>query len=256
MPVALISGGLGDIGAAIARELAERFSAGIALGDIRPDADAEPLLRDLRNRGRQATYTAVDVTDADAVAAWVARTESTFGQAADMVIPNAATVTLRSVRAITPAEWSREIAVNLSGGFYMAQAAAARLLAQGQTGRIVFVGSWAADAVHTNLPAYCVAKAGLRMLMRCLALDLAPSGILVNEVAPGYVDAGMSGRIFDSVLGAREQATAQVPNRRLIGVADVAREVAHLCDPETRHCVGTTLLMDGGLSLRTPRDAT
>ena len=69
MPVALISGGLGDIGAAIARELAERFSAGIALGDIRPDADAEPLLRDLRYRGRQATYTAVDVTDADAVAA-------------------------------------------------------------------------------------------------------------------------------------------------------------------------------------------
>jgi NAD(P)-dependent dehydrogenase (short-subunit alcohol dehydrogenase family) len=92
------------------------------------------------------------------------------------------------------------------------------------------------------------------MLMRCLALDLAPDDILVNEVAPGYVDAGLSRSIFDARPGRREAATARVPNGRLITPEEVAREVAHLCEPETRHCIGATVLMDGGLSLRTPGD--
>lgn len=251
-PVALISGGLGDIGGAIATELAARFGAGIALGDIRPDADAEPMLARLRQSGATATYTQIDVADAGAVGDWVAATETTFGTPADWVVPNAARVTLKNLRGITPADWERELAVNLSGGFYLARAVAARLLAAGLPGRIVFVGSWAADAVHNGLPAYCVSKAGLRMLMRCFALDLAPHGILVNEVAPGFVDAGLSRTVFDAQPGRRESAAAQVPHRQLTSAADVAREVAHLCDPETRHCVGATVLMDGGLSLLTP----
>ena len=252
MATALISGGLGDIGGAIAAELAARFGAGIALGDIRSDADAEPILAKLRQSGVTATYTRVDVADAEAVANWVADTETAFGTPADFVIPNAARVTLKSLRDLSPADWERELTVNLSGGFYLAQAAAARLLAAQKPGRIVFVGSWAADAVHNGLPAYCVSKAALRMLMRCFALELAPSGILVNEVAPGFVDAGLSREVFDAQPGRRESAAAQVPNRLLSSAADVAREVAHLCDPETRHMVGTTILMDGGLSLKTP----
>ncbi len=253
-PVAIISGGLGDIGGAVARELSCRFGARVALGDVRPDADAEPLLAELRAGGGQAMYTRVDVADAAAVADWVAAAEARFDAPLDLVIPNAAVVTLRSIRDVSPDEWTRELAVNLSGGFHLARAAATRLLARKRPGRIVFVGSWAADAVHSGLPTYCVSKAGLRMLMRALALDLAPDGILVNEVAPGYVDAGLSRSIFDANPGQREQAMARVPNGRLITAEEVAREVAHLCDPETRHCVGATILMDGGLSLRTPGD--
>ena len=126
-----------------------------------------------------------------------------------------------------------------------------RLLHHGQPGRIVFVGSWAAHAPHPALPAYCVAKAGLRMLMKCLALELGPHDILVNEVAPGWVDAGLSGRIFNDNPGAREDAVGKVPVRRLIAPAEVAYEVAHLCDPAVRHTTGSVALMDGGLSLLT-----
>jgi NAD(P)-dependent dehydrogenase (short-subunit alcohol dehydrogenase family) len=253
-PVAIISGGLGDIGSAVARELSRRFGARIALGDVRPDAVAEPLLAEIRADGGQAMYTRIDVANAAAVLDWVEAAEVRFDAPPSLVVPNAATVTLRGVRDVSPDEWARELAVNLSGGFHLAQATAKRLLALARPGRIVFVGSWAADAVHSDLPTYCVTKAGLRMLMCCLALDLAPDDILVNEVAPGYVDAGLSRSIFDAQPGRREAATARVPNGRLITPEEVAREVAHLCEPKTRHCVGTTILMDGGLSLRTPGD--
>lgn len=247
---AIISGGLGDIGAATARRLA-RHGAKIALGDIRETADAAPLLADLQSLGVAARYDRVDVSDVVAVAAWVTTVESELGLP-DLIIPNAAIVTLKDWNDVTSEEWTRELAINLTGGFHLAQSAARRLVETGTPGRIVFVGSWAAHAPHPDIIAYSVAKAGLRMLMQCLALDLAPHNILVNEVAPGYVDAGLSGRIFDDNPGSRESAAARVPTRQLITAAEVAAQVAHLCDPENRHQTGSVLVMDGGLSLVTP----
>ena len=248
--VAVISGGLGDIGQAIARELAARGAA-VAISDVRPAADAELFLSELRAEGKRARYDVVDVTDAAIVAAWIQAVEEDFG-VPDLIIPNAAIVTLRNWETVTPDEWTRELNINLTGSFHLAQHGAKRLRAAEKPGRIVFVGSWAAHAAHPNIVAYSVAKAGLRMLMQCLALELAPHGILVNEVAPGYVDAGLSGRIFDDNPGTREIAAARVPTHELISAAEVAAQVAHLCDPMNRHVTGSVLLMDGGLSLVTP----
>jgi glucose 1-dehydrogenase len=251
--VAIISGGLGDIGAAIARELA-RGGAHVALGDILPADRAAGLIGEIGALGRSACYHRVDVSDAEAVRAWVAAAEDEMGPP-DIIVPNAARVTLEGVRTVTPEQWNREMRVNLDGAFHLAQAAALRLLHHVKPGRIVFIGSWAAEAVHLGLPAYSVAKAGLRMLMRCMALDLAPAGILVNEVAPGFVDAGLSGKIFAEYPEERAKALAKVPIKKLITPEDVAWEVAHLCDPRTAHVTGTVLLMDGGLSLVTPGGA-
>ena len=82
-----------------------------------------------------------------------------------------------------------------------------------------------------------------------MALDLAPNNILVNEVAPGYVDAGLSGQIFKQEPKIREQAEQRIPTGKLISADEVAIQVLHLCDPANRHMTGSTLLMDGGLSL-------
>lgn len=245
--VAIISGGLGDIGSAIARTLAAR-GAHIAIGDITPAEKAAPLLAQLEGLGVKARYDIVDVSDAEAVTAWVARVEEAFG-VPDLVIPNAAVVTLEGIRTVTAAQWYREMRINLDGGFHLAQSAALRLLHHEKPGRIVFIGSWAAHSPHTHLPAYSVTKAGLRMLMQCLAIDLAPNDILVNEVAPGYVDAGLSGRIFEEHPEIRAKSEAKVPVRRLITPDEVALEVAHLCDPAVRHTTGSVALMDGGLSM-------
>jgi NAD(P)-dependent dehydrogenase (short-subunit alcohol dehydrogenase family) len=116
-------------------------------------------------------------------------------------------------------------------------------------GRIVFIGSWAAHAPHTNVPAYSVAKAGVRMLVRVMALHYARHGILVNEVAPGYVDAGLSKVGFDKDPQTRRRCEAQVPVGALMSAADVAFQVAHFCDERNHFMTGSTLLVDGGLSL-------
>ncbi|GAB3327079.1 SDR family oxidoreductase [Larkinella ripae] len=245
----LISGGLGDIGRAIALEFA-RQGAAIALGDISPAQRAEAFLGELAPYRVATHYTPVDVTDAQAVQDWVLDVEKTLGTAT-IIIANAATVTPKRVHEITPEEWSSELRVNLDGAFFMAQSATARLLAHGLPGRVVLVGSWAAHAVHPHIPAYSVSKAGLRMLCQCLALELAPHQILVNEIAPGYVNAGLSARFWEKDPDAQEQARMRVPIQKLIRSEAVARQVVQLCHPDNEHMTGSTLLMDGGLSLLT-----
>jgi len=248
--VAIISGALGDIGRAIALELAAR-GADVALGDIREPGDAESLIKSLHDRGVRARYDRTDVADSTQVANWFAEVANDLG-VATLIVPNAARVTLAGIRDVTPDQWSREIQVNLNGAFFMAQAGAARLIEAKKAGRIVFIGSWAAHAPHPHIPAYCVAKAGMRMLCKCMALELAPHNILVNEVAPGYVDAGLSAQVWAKNPGAKERAATRVPTGQLIDAREVAVQVAHLCDAENRHMTGSTILMDGGLSLVTP----
>jgi NAD(P)-dependent dehydrogenase (short-subunit alcohol dehydrogenase family) len=244
---AIISGGLGDIGRAIAIALA-RCGANIALGDILPPNQAQPLLQAIRELGRRCRYDNVDVSSAEAVRGWVREVELDMG-APDLVIVNAAIVILGDFQATRAEDWSRVMRVNLDGAFHQSQACALRLLELKKTGRIVFVGSWAASVPHPHIPSYCAAKAGMRMLCECVALSLAPHGILANEVAPGYVDAGLSGKFFREQPGSREISIKQVPIHKLISPDDVALQVEHLCDPRNQHMTGSVVLMDGGLSL-------
>lgn len=248
---AIISGGLGDIGEAIARELAGR-GADVALSGRREPGEANELLAELEALGVRARYDRVDVCDPRQIEAWVESVTVEWSRPPSLIVPNAATVTVSSIGEIAADRWQQEIAVNLHGAFYMAQAAGRRLVEAGLPGRIVFVGSWAGHAPHPRIPAYCVAKAGMRMLCQCMALEWAPHGILVNEIAPGYVDAGLSGKLFRQHPGRREEARARVPVGELIASEEVAVQVAHLCDPANRHITGATLLMDGGLSLSFP----
>jgi len=246
--IAVISGGLGDIGKAIVLELARR-GADIALGDIQDFSAAQKVLLEIKNLNVRAVYHQVDVADFEAIDQWLNSVEKELG-VPDLVIPNAAIVKTSALTEISADDWNSQLNVNLSGAFFLAQQAAKRLLEIKRAGRIVFVGSWAAHAPHANMIPYSVSKAGLRMLCKCMALELAPHQILVNEVAPGYVDAGLSGKMFDTNPELRESAKEKVPNHQLITAAEAAAQVAYLCDPQNKHIVGSTLLMDGGLSLQ------
>ncbi|MBL8875032.1 MAG: SDR family oxidoreductase [Phycisphaerae bacterium] len=248
--VAIVSGACGDIGRAIVLELARRGAA-VALSDVGSAQEAEGVLREVRALGRVARYDRVDVSDAEAVDRWVDDVRSTTGDVA-WAVASAATVTIAGTMQVSSGAWKRELDVNLNGAFYVARAAAGAMLGADRGGRIVFVGSWAAHAPHANLPAYSVSKAGVRMLCRCMALELADRGILVNEIAPGYVDAGLSAEVFRKDPGAREKASARVPLGRMMTAEDVAKQVGYLCFDSSSHTTGSTLLMDGGLSLGTP----
>lgn len=243
----IISGGLGDIGRAMALEFASA-GANIGLGDIRPPLDAGEFLEALKQFQIKSTYSQVDVADARAVKRWVLQVENELGTAS-IIIANAAIVTYGTINEITAEQWSRELRVNLDGAFHLTQSATARLLHHGHPGRVVFIGSWAAHSVHPKIPAYCVSKAGLRALCRCMALELAPHNILVNELAPGYVDAGLSGRSFEKDPVMKMESTQKVPVKKLISARQVAQQVVILCHPSNEHITGSTILMDGGLSL-------
>ncbi len=196
-------------------------------------------------------YAQVDICDLHAVEEWIATVESILG-VPSLVICNAAIVLLGNSLTVSPDDWSRLMRVNLDGAFYLARTAAARLIQHGAAGRLVFIGSWAADVPHPQIVAYSVAKAGLRMLCKCMALDLAKHNILVNEVAPGYVDGGLARLWYVDHPEERDTDAALVPVRRLADPEEVADQVVHLCHPMNRHMTGSVLLMDGGLSLIAP----
>ncbi len=253
--VAIVSGGAGDIGRAIAVEFAHR-GADIAIGDLFDCGERiETLKSAVEALGRNIRFDVVDVTHAAAVEKWLQVVEKTLGLS-DWIIPNAAIAARATLEELGADVWKQCCDVTLNGAYYLAATGANALLRHNMPGRIVFIGSWAAHAPHTNVPAYSVAKAGVRMLMQVMALHYAPHGILVNQVAPGYVDAGLSKVGFDKNPELRRQCETQVPVGELMSAEDVAFQVAHLCDEKNRFMIGPTLLADGGLSLLTRFGAT
>lgn len=244
---AIISGGLGDIGRATALEFA-RQGASIALCDLGNPDTAIDFVERIKRFGVSCRYTQADVTDPVAVRHWIDETGNSMGTPG-IIIANAAMVTIAGLHKITPGQWSRELRVNLDGAFFLTQYASAKLVEQHLPGRIVFVGSWAASSVHPHIPAYSVSKAAVSMLCKCMALELAPHGILVNEIAPGYVNAGLSGRLWENNPEQLEKARLKVPVKKIMTAKMVAQQVSYLCHPRNEHITGATLLMDGGLSL-------
>lgn len=243
----IISGGLGDIGRATAR--AFLASGGrVAIGDRLSAAKAKPLLGEFGAASDRLRYDRVDVTDAAAVDSWWDNVAAAWGLP-NVIIPNAAVVSLKDFRQLTAADWHHELSINLSGAFHLAHRAALQLSANQVPGHILFVGSWVAARPQTHIPTYCVAKAGVRMLCQTLAREFAADGIQVNEVAPGIVDAGLSGKLFDEMPGRREKALSQIPLKRLITAEEVAHQIVVLCHPANRHMTGATVTFDGGLTL-------
>ncbi|MEJ7769859.1 MAG: SDR family oxidoreductase [Chitinophagaceae bacterium] len=244
---AIITGGLGDIGRATAVQFAMQGAA-IALCDLKPEATALEFITTVKSYDVPCEYSQVDVSDAKSIQAWIDRTENSLGTP-NLIIANAAMVTLAGILDITPEQWSKELDVNLNGAFYFTRYACLRLHEKSLPGRIVFVGSWAGSSVHPHIPAYSVSKAAMTMLCKCLALEMAPHGILVNEIAPGYVNAGLSGRMWEDDPGQLEKAREKVPLKKIMTAEMVAEKILYLCHPQNEHMTGSTLLMDGGLSL-------
>ena len=243
----IISGGAGDIGLAAALKFAE-LGANIAIGDIKPKEEVEDLLEKVVACGVNCHYKQIDIANAEVAYNWVEEVSSLLG-IPTIIIANAAITRLSGFSDITAEQWVNDMNVNVNGAFFLTKYATDRLLKHGLEGRVVFVGSWAATHIHSHMPAYSVSKAAIHMLNKCMALELAPKGILVNEIAPGYVDAGLSGRIWNENPDRRERATGRIPTKQVITAAEVAEQIVFLCDPKNRHMVGSTLLMDGGLSL-------
>jgi len=239
----LITGGCGDIGRATTLLCAEEGAALVVVVDLpgalaaQPPGDAPGIVR----------Y-ACDVADQRAVAALFANVEQAHGPP-DVVIANAGIVESAPALEVTARIWQQTLDVNLNGAFYVAQEAARALVRQGRGGVLLFTGSWVGEVPSRQLMPYCVSKAGLQMLARCLALELAPYGIRANVVAPGVLDAGVSAQIFRQFPERRAPFEALVPLGTLGTAEQVAEALAFLASDGAAYVTGTTLVVDGGASL-------
>lgn len=247
--VAIISGGLGDIGIAIAERLGV-MGARISIGDVMEEQDIRVAkgLERLKQKQIHAIYTKADVTSEADIHFWLERTVQEIG-IPNLVIPNAGIVTIRSGLEISMAQLKKEFDVNVFGAFCLAQMCAQRLKQHRLPGKIVYIGSWAGHRHHIETAAYCATKAASRSLFQTLAKELASDHILVNEVAPGAVDAGLVKKIFHDNPGLREESIRKIPVENFIQAEEIAWHVGNLCHPENRNMTGSVVLVDGGLSL-------
>ncbi len=180
-------------GRGIGRAIAERFAAegaAVALVDIdgaRAEAAAEPL----RAAGGTAHAERADVADPDQVGAAFGAILERFGGRLDILVNNAGIPHHRAFLEMPLAEWERVLRVNLTSMFLCGQAAA-RVMAAAGGGRIINMGSISGQRGSSGRAAYGASKAGLMQLSRVMAVELAPMGIMVNSIAPGPIDTGIT----------------------------------------------------------------
>lgn len=241
----LVTGGAGDIGQAIALRLA-RQGMRVVLLDIVPQATGEAVAAGL---GDGVVYSQCDVTDRAQVEAAFAAQGSVYA-----VIANAGVVEGDLFLNYSVENWHATLAVNLTGAFHVAQVAARRMVQQdrdahGVRGKVLFTGSWTQSRPCPRSAVYGASKAGVQMLAQGMAQELAADGVLVNIVAPGAVDGGITRRTYTQHAAFREEMAAMVPLRTLQPVDSVAGAFAYLCSPDADHMTGATMLVDGGLSL-------
>src|SRR5919108_1138956 len=240
--VALVTGGSGDLGRAIALALAEA-GADVAITWINYKDGAVETCRRVAERGRRTAMVQLDQRDTNAIAPAVQSVVGELGQL-DILVNNAGWntgVPFRDLDALTPDIWDQIQDVNLRGPFFLARAAAPHLRARG-AGRIVNVASVAGLRPAGSSIAYAVAKAGLIHLTRCLAVALAPE-VTVNCVAPGLMEGTrMANRLPAEVVeSTRRLAVLQRSTR----IEDVAAQVVAFCRADS--VTGQVLTIDAGV---------
>jgi len=249
--VVLVTGSAGGLGLAIAK----RFHANddsVALLDL--DAKA---LDDAAATLPGSLALVGDVTDEASIEAAMDKIAEKFGHSPDVLVNNAGVVRFGDLLEHSAEDFRFVIDVNLVGAFIVSKSVAKRMVER-KEGAIVNITSLNALAPSPDAGAYPAAKAGLAALTQHFALSLAPRGIRVNAVGPGFIDAGMSEPIYrdESV---RELRTKTVPARSLGMAEDVANAVFFLASPEARYIHGQHLMVDGGVSfslkLQMPRPA-
>ena len=237
---ALVTGSSRGIGRAIARRLAQEGWAVCVNWHERRDA-AESLVREILDAGGDAIAVGADVSDPDAVSRMVHETETRLGPP-ELLVNNAGVAGQCLFQDITDELWNRYFAVNLGGARNAIRAVLPHMLHE-KRGCILNISSiWGLRGASCET-AYACTKAALIALTRSLALELAPSGIRVNCIAPGVVNTDMA-----QVLGAEtlRELAAQTPLGRLGTAEDIANAAAFLCSDGASFVTGQVLCADGG----------
>ena len=240
---AFVTGGSRGIGRAIVRELA---AAGYAVGInyLQSEKQAEELAAEIREQGGRALAARADVADRKAVTAAIRAVEGAFGPA-DLLVNNAG-IAQNDLFQDTPEElWRRMFAVHADGAFHTIQAVLPHMLHE-KAGCIVNISSiWGLRGASCEV-AYAASKAAVIGLTRSLAMELAPSHIRVNCIAPGVIHTDMVKELGEETVAS---LIDQTPAGRLGTPEDIAKAVAFLAKDDADFITGQVLTVDGGFIL-------
>ena len=238
--VALVTGARTGLGRAIAVACA-RAGADIAgLGSrLMPDTRQEIV-----SLGRRFVEIVTDLRQPQDYDAIVARIESELG-VVDVLVNNAGVIRRANVLEFSEKDWDDVLVVNLKAVFLLSQAVARRMVATQVAGRIINIASVLSFQGGIRVPAYTAAKHGLAGLTRALANDLAPHGITVNAIAPGYMETDNTTALRNDASRAR-QILDRIPVGRWGRPDDLAPAVLFLASPWSGYVTGTIVPVDGG----------
>ncbi|MFE7401407.1 SDR family oxidoreductase [Streptomyces sp. NPDC057557] len=250
---ALVTGANSGIGLATAIALG-RAGADVVVNYVAGADEAEEVVAQIKDFGVRAYAHEADVSDEAQVVAMVARMIEVFGTI-DIMVANAGLQRDAAATEMTLAQWQKVIDVNLTGQFLCAREAAREFVRRGvveevsrSAGKIICMSS-----VHQIIPwsghvNYAASKGGVGMLMQTLAQELAPRRIRVNAVAPGAIRTPIN-RDAWSTPEAEADLLRLIPYRRVGDPGDIANAVVALASDLLDYVVGTTLYVDGGMTL-------
>jgi NAD(P)-dependent dehydrogenase (short-subunit alcohol dehydrogenase family) len=265
--VAVVTGGGNGIGRACCERFAEE-GARVVVADVLDDAGAATVAL-LEGQGAKALYLHVDATSPEDNEAVMRAAVDSFG-GIDIVVTAAGISnagyrsgdiegqkqrlaanagqpadTARAFTGMPIEEWRQVIEVNLTGTLLALQSAARHMLDQGRGGSIVTIASIAAKVPEAGTPSYGVSKAGVWMLTKHAARSLAPAGIRVNAIGPGYIQTNMTA-IIGELPGVRDRILGGIPMGRMGIPREVANTALFLASDESSYFTGEILHPDGG----------
>ncbi|MDR6731891.1 GolD/DthD family dehydrogenase [Delftia lacustris] len=240
---ALVTGGAGGIGLAIARQLAQG-GARVVLVDL--ERQALDVAAASLAEPRHHLALAVDVTRPEGVEQAVATVLEATGRI-DILVNSAGVALLEPAGEISEAAWERTLAVNLTAPLLLAQAVAPAMRRQ-RHGRIINLASQASVVALRRHAAYCASKAGLVGLTRVLALEWATDGITVNAISPTVVDTPLGRKAWAGQVG--EAMRALIPTGRFAQPEEVARLAVFLAGTQAGMLTGENIVIDGGYSIQ------
>jgi acetoacetyl-CoA reductase len=234
--VALVTGGIRGIGAAISDRLAAR-GVNVAAGYSR-DKEAADRWAEAHPGGSTHQGNIGSNDDCERVIQEVLETHGRL----DILVNNAGITVDKTVRKMTPDDWDRVVQINLSGAFYLSRAILQHMLDRG-SGRIINISSIIGESGNIGQANYAAAKSGLFGLTMSLAQETARKGITVNSVAPGYISTEMVAAVPKEAL---DKVIAKIPVGRLGEADEVARVVEFLADPDSAFITGQVYSVNGG----------
>ncbi len=253
--VCVVTGAGSGIGRGIALALAKEGGR-IAVLDLNAEG-TKATVAEIKARGGEAVALTCDTSDAASVAAAAAQSATTLGLC-DVLVNNAGILRPGALDVLTLDEWNKVLSVNLTGYFLCAQTFGRQMRNKGEVkgdgkvgsqsgGALVHIASIAAEHATAMAGAYSVAKAGVEMLSRQLAVEWGPHGIRSNAVHPGMILTPMSQAFYDQP-GVTERRSQAVPAGRIGVPDDIAQAVVFLASDRSAYISGQSLTVDGGFT--------